>query len=173
MLGDPGAKVSIVEFGDLQCPACRAFSLTVAPQLISGPVASGDAKYEFRQRTIIGGDSVPAAKAALAAGEQGRYWQFIDLFYRNQGTENSGYVTDQFLEAIAKGAGVPNLDRWNQDRDSARWDAVLARDSAQAESQGLSGTPGILVEGPGGSKALGGSFIPTLAQVQAAIADVS
>ena len=145
VLGDPGAKVSIVEFGDLQCPACREFSLTVAPQLISGPVASGDAKYEFRQRTIIGGDSVPAAKAALAAGEQGRYWQFIDLFYRNQGTENSGYVTDQFLEAIAKGAGVPNRIAGTRTATARSGMRCWRRSSGRPPPLGINATPTIMV----------------------------
>ena len=91
----------MVEFGDLQCPVCQAFSAQIAPGLISDVVRKGTAKYEFRQYTIIGPDSTAAAKAALAAGEQGRYWNFIELFYRNQGTENSGYVTDE----------LPRVDR--------------------------------------------------------------
>ena len=91
-LGDP-KKVTVVEYGDLQCPVCKAFSLDVAPNLVSDVVRKGAADYEFRQFTIIGPDSVLAAKAALAAGEQGRYWNFVELFFRNQGAENSGYVT--------------------------------------------------------------------------------
>lgn len=103
-LGDP-KKVTVVEYGDLQCPVCKAFSLDVAPNLVSDVVRKGAADYEFRQFTIIGPDSVLAAKAALAAGEQGRYWNFVELFFRNQGAENSGYVTNRFLEAVARGAG--------------------------------------------------------------------
>jgi protein-disulfide isomerase len=155
-LGDPKAKVTVVEFGDLQCPVCKAYSEQVIPQLIRGPVKSGDAKLEFRNWTIIGPQSKPAAAGALAASEQGRYWSFITLFYRNQGAENSGYVTDSFLEAVAKGAGVRDLDQWNQDLQSARWEAQLARTDADAGSLGFSGTPAVLVQGPRGSKPLPG-----------------
>ena len=105
-LGDPRAKVTVVEFGDLQCPACRDYSEQIMPDVINGPVRRGEATLEFRNWTIIGAESEDAAKAALAASEQGRYWSFITLFYRNQGAENSGYVTDSFLEAVAEGAGV-------------------------------------------------------------------
>src|SRR5262249_41930235 len=120
VLGDPGAKVHVIEFGDLQCPVCQQFSFQVAPGLISGPVKDGTADYEFRNFTIIGPQSPTAGEAALAAAEQGKYWNFVELFYRNQGEENSGYVTDAFLESIAKGAGVPDIAKWNTDRQSPK-----------------------------------------------------
>jgi protein-disulfide isomerase len=172
VLGDPKAKVTVVEFGDLQCPVCKAFSLQVAPPLISDVVRNATAKYEFRQFTIIGPESTDAAKAALAASEQGRYWNFIELFYLNQGTENSGYVTDDFLTSIAKGAGVPDINKWNQDRQSSKWDSVLSRTQAEAQALGFSGTPSILVEGPGGKKPFGGNFVPSLSQIEGAVKDV-
>jgi protein-disulfide isomerase len=169
VLGDPNAKVRIVEYGDLQCPVCRAFSFQVAPELISGPVSDGTADYEFKNWTIIGPESTDAAKASLAAGEQGRYWNYVELFYRNQGQENSGYVTDDFLESVAEGAGVPDIARWNQDRKSSKWDRILAQDEREATGFGFSGTPSIVVQGPGGTKPLGTA---SLGQIEAAINQV-
>jgi protein-disulfide isomerase len=172
-LGDSSAPVTVVEYGDPQCSSCKAFSETVAPQLISGEVRGGNVKYEFRPFLIIGPDSKPAMRAALAAGDQGRFWNFLQLFYLNQGGENSGYVTDDFLTRIARGAGVPDIDRWNTDRNDSKWDATIQQGSSQADSFGFTGTPSILVEGPKGQKAIGGGTIPTLAQIQAAIQQVS
>ena len=97
VLGDPGAPVTVIEYGDPQCSSCKFFSENVAPQLISAEVRPGKVKYQFQPFLIIGPDSKPAMKAALAAGEQNRLWQFLQLFYLNQGGENSGYVTDSFL----------------------------------------------------------------------------
>jgi protein-disulfide isomerase len=171
VLGDPKAKVTVVEFGDLQCPVCQAFSVDTVPGLISGVVRKGTANLDFRQYTIIGPDSTVAAKAALAAGEQNRYWNYIELFYRNQGTENSGYVTDSFLESIAKGAGVPDIAKWNTDRDSSKWDAVLAKVQKETTSLGINATPTIMVEGPGGSKVIGSGVLP-LSQIESAIESV-
>jgi len=171
VLGDPEAKVTVVEFGDLQCPVCEAFSVQVAPDLISDVVRKGTADYEFRQFTIIGPDSVSAAKAALAAGEQGRYWSFVELFYRNQGTENSGYVTDDFLTSVAKGAGVADINKWNQDRQSSKWDSALSKVKSDAQSLGLNATPSIVVEGPGGRRVVGSGVIP-LGQIERAIKSV-
>jgi protein-disulfide isomerase len=170
VLGDPKAKVSVIEYGDLQCPVCKEFSFQVSPQIISNVVRKGTATYEFRQWTIIGPQSITAAKAALAAGEQGRYWNFIEVFYRNQGTENSGYVTDDFLTSIAEGAGVEDIDRWNADRASKRWDSILSRNDTQAKGFGFTGTPSILVEGPGGRKTF--ATIPSASQIEAAVKSV-
>ena len=66
----------------------------------------------------FGPQSTDAATAAfLAAGEQGRYWELGgSSSTRNQGIENSGYVTDSFLEEVANGAGVADLDKWNTER---------------------------------------------------------
>jgi protein-disulfide isomerase len=148
-LGMPGAKVTLVEFGDLKCPVCKGYSEEVLPQVIEGPVALGEAKIDFRNYTIIDAESTPAGAAALAAGEQGRGWDFVELFYRNQGLETSHYVTDSFLTAIAKGAGVPDVAKWNRDRKSKRLLAQVAQTTAEAERLGFTGTPSFAVEGPG------------------------
>src|SRR5262245_14142683 len=173
VLGEASAPVTVTEYGDPQCSSCKFFSEQVAPDLISSEVKPGNVKYEFQPFLIIGPDSKPAMKAALAAGDQGRFWNYLQLFYLNQGGENSGYVTDDFLTTIARGAGVPDMDKWNTDRNDPKWDAVIQQGSSQAQTFGFNGTPSIVVKGPNGQKAIGGSTIPTLQQVQAAIQEVS
>jgi protein-disulfide isomerase len=148
-LGRPGAKVTLLEFADLQCPFCRGFSEDVLPQVIESQVRSGEARLEFRNFTIIGPESKPAGAAAIAAGEQGRGWNFVEIFYRSQGSENSGYVTDEFLTAVARAAGVPDIARWNAERHSRRVLRRVANSKSQAESLGFTGTPSFAVEGPG------------------------
>jgi protein-disulfide isomerase len=173
VLGSSSAPVTVIEYGDPQCSSCKFFSENVAPELISTEVAPGKVKYEFRPFLIIGPDSKPAMKAALAAGEQGRFWNYLQVFYLNQGGENSGYVTDDFLTNIAKGAGVPDIGKWNTDRNASRWDATIQQGSSQADSLGFTGTPSIVVQGPKGQKPIGGSTIPTFQDVQTAIQQVS
>lgn len=149
VLGEPSARVTVLEFGDLQCPVCKGYSEEVLPQIVENQVRSGEAKLDFRNFTIISAQSTPAGAAAVAAGGQGRGWSFVDLFYRNQGIEASGYVTDAFLTSIARGAGVPDIGRWNSDRRSKRVLKVVGDTTAEAERLGLSGTPSFAVEGPG------------------------
>jgi protein-disulfide isomerase len=150
-LGRPGAKVTVLEFADLQCPVCKGYSEEVLPQVIENKVRSGEAKLEFRNFTIIGPESKPAGAAAIAAGEQGRGWNFVEIFYRNQGSEDSGYVTDEFLTAVARAAGVPDITRWNAERKSTRVLEEVTDSTSQAESLGFTGTPSFAVEGPGTS----------------------
>ena len=168
-LGDSSAKVNVTEYGDLQCPVCAAFSAEVLPQLLSEEIKPGNATLEFKNFNIIGPQSKDAAAASLAAAEQGRYFEFVETFYANQGRENSGYVTDEFLDAIAKAAGVADLDKFNTDRaDPAIADRVAAVQD-EANKLGLNATPSFVVSGPGGSKTL---VAPSLDQLQQAIGEV-
>jgi protein-disulfide isomerase len=147
LLGDPGAPVELVEFGDLQCPYCAAYAEEVLPPIIENQVKKGQVKIDFRNRTIIGLESTDAAAAALAAGAQGRGWNFVEIFYRNQGGENTGYADDgNFLEAVAEGAGVKDLGRWNDDR--ADLVAEVEEINAEAQQLGIEGTPTFAVKGP-------------------------
>lgn len=157
VLGEPAAKVTLVEFGDLQCPVCKGYAEDQLRQAIEGPVRRGEAKLDFRNYTIIGDESVAAAAAAVAAGRQGRGWSFVELFYRNQGSEQSGYVTDEFLTAIARAAGVPDIPAWNRTRESRAVLADVDETNAEARELGFTGTPSFAIEGPGtgGLEALG------------------
>jgi protein-disulfide isomerase len=146
LLGDPKAAVELIEFGDLQCPVCRGYSEEILPPIIESQVKQGTLKIDFRNFTIIGPQSVPAGAAAIAAGEQKRGWSYIELFYRNQGEEDSGYADDGFLEAIAKSAGVKNLAKWNQDRKKLT--GAVEKTTAEAQSLGFEGTPSFAVKGP-------------------------
>jgi protein-disulfide isomerase len=148
-LGRPTAKVTLVEFGDLQCPICRDFAVKVLPELIASKVRSGEAAIEYRNYPILGPESETAAAAAIAAAEQDRGWEFIELFYKNQGIEDTGYVTADFLTSIAKGAKVADIPRWNHDRATGRVQAEVERTTAEAEQLGFGGTPSFAVEGPG------------------------
>jgi len=150
-LGDPKAKVTLYEFGDLQCPVCKAFSEQVVPEVIDSKVRSGEAKIEFRNFTIISEQSVPAGAAAIAAGRQGRGWNYVELFYRNQGEEASGYVTDEFMTEIARGAGVADIARWNEERKDPKTVEEVEASTAEAERLDFTGTPSFAVEGPGTS----------------------
>jgi protein-disulfide isomerase len=147
-LGEPDAPVKIYEYGDLQCPFCKANAEEVTPPLIETAVRQGEANITFRQYIIIGPESIPAGEAALAAGAQNRAWNFIELFYRNQGEENSGYVTDEFIESIGKKSGIPDFAKWNKERKSHKYKKQIEAESKEAEKLGFSGTPSFAIEGP-------------------------
>jgi protein-disulfide isomerase len=147
-LGKPDAPVKIYEYGDLQCPFCKANAEEVTPPIIETAVRDGEANITFRQFIIIGPESIPAGEAALAAGAQGKAWNFIELFYRNQGEENSGYVTEEFIESIGRRSDIPDLAKWNEERKSGKYKKQLETDTKQAEKIGFEGTPSFAIEGP-------------------------
>jgi protein-disulfide isomerase len=146
VLGYPGAPVELVEFADLQCPYCKAFTEEVLPPIIENQVKKGEVKVAFHNFTIIGEQSLPAGAAALAAGAQGRGWNFVELFYRNQGGEDTGYADDAFLEAVAKGAGVKDIAKWNNER--AKFTTEVEETTAEAQQLGFNGTPSLAIKGP-------------------------
>lgn len=149
VLGKKSAPVTLFEYGDLQCPFCKAFSEEVLPKIIENQVRKGEIKLIYRDFIIIGPESVPAGEAALAAGAQGKGWTYIELFYRNQGEEDSGYVTEEFIESIGKGAGIPDLAKWNEERKSGKYKKTVEATTAKAEKLGFGGTPSFAIEGPG------------------------
>jgi protein-disulfide isomerase len=149
-LGNPAAPVRVVEFADLQCPFCREYSLQVLPQLVQDYVRSGKVRIEFRTLSFIGKDSVTAGRAAAAAAQQDKLWNFVDVFYYNQGEENSGYVTPAFLDRIYRAAGV-DPDKATAYAASEASKKPLAAADALADQVGVDSTPTILVGKRGGA----------------------
>jgi protein-disulfide isomerase len=148
-LGQADAPVRLVEFADLQCPICREYTLQSLPQLVQDYVRTGKVRMEFRNLSFLGPDSITAGRAAAAAAQQNKLWNFADVLYYNQGEENSGYVTPQFIDRINTAAGV----------DSAEADAFAKSDASQeplgaantmANQLGVNATPTILVGKRGG-----------------------
>jgi len=147
-LGKANAPVKLYEYGDLQCPICKEYSEEVLPEIIENQVKKGEVSITFRNFIIIGPQSIPAGEAALAAGAQEKGWNFIETWYRNQGEENSGYATDEFIESMAKYVGIPNLAKWKSEWKGKKYKKTVERTTAQAQKLGFEGTPSFSIEGP-------------------------
>ncbi|HEY0277655.1 MAG TPA: thioredoxin domain-containing protein [Solirubrobacterales bacterium] len=148
-LGEAGAPVDLYEYCDLESPICKQFAGEVLPRVIRNEVDAGKARITFRNFMIMGPGSPAAAAAAIAAGEQGDGWSFVEAFYRGRGKRDAGSAPDGFLEATATAAGVKDLGRWNAARASQAVQAQAKASTAEAERLGLIGTPSFAVEGPG------------------------
>lgn len=147
VIGDPQAPVEMVEYSDLQCAACRRHMEEALPPVLENQVRRGAAKIDFRFMVEVGEQSNPAGAAAYAASLQGRGWNYIGIFFRNQKKENSGYAADdEFLEAVAEAAGVKDLDKWNADREnSTTW---VQENTEEGHNVGLKSAPGVTIRGP-------------------------
>lgn len=149
-LGKPDAPYTLVEFADLQCPFCAQFDRDVLPAVIERFVRPGRLRIELRPIAFLGPDSATGAAATLAAGEQDRMWQFADLWYRNQGPENSGYATPEFLRTIGEAASL-DIDRWQSQSNSAELVATAESNSRAAQTARISGTPQFRLGPTGGT----------------------
>jgi protein-disulfide isomerase len=149
-LGNPNAPLTMVEFVDLQCPFCAEYTRNVLPTLVQRYVRTGKLSIEMRPLTFIGDDSVTAGKAAAAAADRNRLWQFADLVYLHQGEENTGYVTDAFIGRIARAAGL-NAAPIVAASHSGSTPALLTQAEKEAAEQNFNSTPSFLLGSRGGS----------------------
>ncbi len=137
--GPADAPVTIMVWSDFECPHCR-----LAMPLIDHVVEKYAPKvrlvhkfYPLRQHTHAEG----AARAAIAAQNQGRYWEMERTLFAHQDEQG-----EADLERYARDLGL-DVRRWKADKDADRTSKILERDHADAERAGLTGTPFILVNG--------------------------
>jgi protein-disulfide isomerase len=150
VLGESKAPVTMAEYVDVQCPYCREFESSVLPKLLATYVRPGQVRIEQRLLAFIGPDSQRGRSNALAAGLQNKQFNFTELLYFNQGTENTGWLDANMV--VAAGASIPGLrvpQMLTDAKSSQVSDAASVLD-AEAKSAGISSTPTILVGKTGG-----------------------
>jgi protein-disulfide isomerase len=145
VLGSPKAKVTMIQFEDLQCPICRRYQEEGFPGVVDQYVRPGKVKLRFVGMAFLGPDSEKALRYTLAAGEQGKLWQFSDALYANQGGENSGWVTDSLLETIAGDLGL-DYAKLKKDADSPGTLQQANSMAAEANQRQIQGTPTFYVQ---------------------------
>lgn len=166
-LGRPDAPVVISEWGDFQCPFCRAYTLNTEPSLVRQYVDSGRVRLEWHDFGYLGPESAMAARAARAAGRQGRFWQYHDALYRQQGRENSGAVTDASLAATARSLGL-DLARFQRDYADPAIAAQVSDDRELGAALGVTGVPSFVI---GGQMIVGAEPLATFHQAIDAVGD--
>ena len=155
-LGSPDAKVTIIEFGDYQCPSCRMFWKDVEPRLKKDYIDTGKVRLVFRDFPIveIHPEAVLASIAVNCAGAQEKYWQYHDKVFREQYNRGDGVVrfknTD--LKKWAKDLGLDTAS-FDACLDSARGKDEVAKDKADGDAVGIPGTPMFFING----RAVGGA----------------
>ena len=145
-LSNPGAKITIVEFSDFQCPFCGRYQQAVHPQLLKQYVETGQVNFVYKHSAFLGQESVWAAQAAECAADQGKFWEYHDLLFSRQNGENQGAFNKDKLIGFAKEMGL----------DMAKFepcltnDETLARvqaDTQEGQAAGVRGTPTFFING--------------------------
>jgi protein-disulfide isomerase len=156
-LGREDAPVTVRLYEDFQCPACGQFARETLPEVVERHVEPGDAKLVSETLAFLGPDSVSTGRAAIAAGEQDRYWQYAALLFENQGAENSGYATEEFLRNLAEETEGLDVAEWDEARDAGFVEQELQAVQQRAGEAGINSTPTLVVSGPDGETTLRGA----------------
>jgi protein-disulfide isomerase len=146
VLGPPEAKVTLIEYADIQCPACRYYLEEFLPTVVDEYVRPGTVNMEFRGYPFIGEDSFKAQRFLLAAAEQNRLWQLTEALYRHQGGENDGWVTDDLIRELASQIPGMDVDRLFARANTDELDQAAQQAADDAVSAGIRGTPTLLVK---------------------------
>ncbi len=147
-LGSPQAPVTMQYFGDLECPICKDFTLGALPKLIEKYVRPGKLKIEYRNLETATREPETfrtQQAAALSAGKQKKAWNYIELFYHEQGEEDTGYVTEKYLQELAQQVPGLNLATWTADRNNGEFTNTITSDAQAANNAGFTGTPSFLI----------------------------
>jgi protein-disulfide isomerase len=145
-LGADVANVTLIEYADLQCPFCRGYSESVFPAIVDEYVRPGRVKTELRALAFIGEDSDKARRFVYAAGLQDRAWHLQEALFRNQGGENSGWVTDDLIRSLAEEIDGLDVDRLFEDAEQQDVVALGEQADSQAQADEVSGTPSFYIQ---------------------------
>ena len=172
-IGAADAEVTVQVFNDLQCDPCSEWNRDVVVPLLRGPVRGGQIQMIYHHFPMSESGFGLAGYGAVAAAKQDDEWQFIQLFFANQDeAKKHGGATQDVLDNVARAILNFNVEQWQNDmKDRSSIEQTLNEDDELSAGRQLPAQPAVVVDGPNGTKQLIES--PSLAEVQAAIAQVS
>lgn len=143
-IGSPSASLTIVEFADFQCPACAVAYKTLKEIKLRYPQ-----KIQFVYRHFplpMHKNAFAAAKAAEAAGEQGKFWEMHDLLFEDQKSWADSEDPKEQFSGYASKIGL-EVERFVSDYGSSKYDQKITQDRSDGAKLGINGTPTIYING--------------------------
>jgi protein-disulfide isomerase len=174
-LGSADAPVSIQVFNDMQCSECAEDFLSTIPALVEGYARPGDVQLLYRHYSNSESPEELSFYGAEAAADQGYGWQYIYLFFRNQGEAKRFGIDQDFLASVAGGVEELNGPEWEEDleENGVSGGAIAKRLEAYEKlgrELGIRVRQAAIVSGPSGTETLQDG--PSLGQIERAIAAV-
>ena len=151
LLGSPSAPITIIEFGDYQCPNCKKWFLNVKPDIVTNYIDTGKANLIFVDIAFLGKDSMPAARATYCAEEQGRYWDYHAFLYSNQMGIDNGWANIESLKGYAHNLGL-DMDLFVSCMDSGKYEKHVQFNTDESVKNDVTGTPTFIIVGPQGQQ---------------------
>ena len=144
--GDPDAPVTIIEFGDFQCPFCGRFAAQTEPQIDEQYIQSGKVRFGYFNFAFLGPESTWAAEAAECAADQDKFWEYHDTLYSSQSGENRGAFNKDNLKKLAQELGL-DTQAFNECLDSGKYTSLVQDDTNASSALGVQSTPTFLING--------------------------
>jgi protein-disulfide isomerase len=143
--GEGSKGVTLVEYGDFQCPVCAAYEPAVRQVYEK---YKDDIKIQFRHFPLqsIHENALAGSRAAEAAGLQGKFWEMHDLLYDNQQSWAKSGSPQTFFEQYAQQVGV-NVDQYKKDFASSKVNDTVNADMAEGTKLKITGTPAFFIDG--------------------------
>jgi protein-disulfide isomerase len=141
ILGSASAPVTIIEFSDFQCSFCKRFWADTLPKLKEAYIDQGKVRFIYRHFAILGKHSEQAAQAAECAAEQGKFWEYHDQLFKNQG---GLAFTETRLRQYARDIGL-NVGTFGTCLETGRYKEKIERETTAAAYLGGRGTPFFIV----------------------------
>ena len=160
VLGNTLARTTLTEFLDTSCPICRNFTLETFPALSQEYIRTGKTKIEAQPLAFVGPSSERGRALVLAAAMQNKAWQLLELIYHNQGDETQDWLTDDVVRALAAKIAGLDVEKLLADADSQAVADQAAQIDADAQADGINGTPTFVLTTPDGKRHLLGSGNP-------------
>lgn len=153
ILGNANAPVTLIEYGDYQCPFCGQFFSETEPQIVQNYVNTGKVRFVFRDFAFLGAESTAAAEAAQCAEDQNKLWAYHDALYSAKvaddekgGEEDDGFFSTAELLKLGQQVGL-NMATFTSCVQNDTDASIVAQEKTAAGNAGIDSTPSFLING--------------------------
>lgn len=144
ILGNPNAKISIVEFGDYQCTFCYKFHDNTFKKILDNYVTEGEVNFVYKDFPLNGPASAMASEASYCAQEQGKFWKYHDLIYQNWEGENTGWLTRDALNRFAEDVEL-DVTKFNSCMNDSKYRQKVLEIEQFAREINIDATPSFII----------------------------
>ena len=150
-LGSISAPITVIDFSDFQCHLCARYVKATEPEINQTYIQTGKVNLVFKHLPNRGSDSMGVAIAAQCANDQGKFWQFHNLLYKNQGPIDSGWANKDNLKKFGSQIQGLDMQKFDSCLDNGKYRSFVERDVAMGTRFGFHDTPNFVIVNNDGS----------------------
>ena len=144
IMGNPNAKITIVEFGDYQCTFCYKFHDETMKKITDEYIKTNNVNFIYKDFPLNGKQSILASEAVYCAQKQNKFWEYHNTLYNNWGGENTGWITENVLLGFARDLEM-NLDDFSQCLGNSEFRQKVLDNEQFGREIGINATPSFLI----------------------------